>query len=147
MNSKCRVMLVGNSSTASWNKDPKERQAQAIARPLQLIFFCSLLYIFTPFFSSSSSVSLSSSDLAIPIHKDLGEHTCTSSTFSIAKLNCVCIFCEENSACLGRNFAYHLLINLIQLFLFFSRGWWMIYSFFDCSTKFCFLLIEFHCTF
>ena len=54
-----------------------------------LLFSC-LRYFFPHLFSSSSSVSLSYLNLAVPMRGSLGKHSCMSSPFPIAILNGTC---------------------------------------------------------
>ena len=51
-----------------------------------------VLSTYIPLFLPSSPVSLSYLNLAVPMRKGSGEHSCTSSTFSIAILNGTCPF-------------------------------------------------------
>ena len=60
-------------------------------------FFLPTLFILTItlFFLPLSSVSLSYITLSVPMHKCLGEHKCTSSSFLIAMLNVTAFLCSK----------------------------------------------------
>ena len=85
MDYRCRLGLLGNSSTAAGHSDPCStcRSELQLGR-LDFFFFVPalLLSILTPLFSHSS-VSLSYFILAVPMREFFVKHSCMNFTFSI----------------------------------------------------------------
>ena len=90
-----------------------------------------LFSILTPLFSPPSTVSSSYFILAVPMRKCLGKHSCMSSTFPIAILNCTFFFHSVKAMNNWKLSAIkQILLTNFRLF-----------------KSILFLLIEFHCTF
>ena len=82
---------LGNSSTASGFSDP--------GGPVLLFYLVPTLLhsIFTLFCLPSSTVSLSSLILGVPMHEYLGKHSCMSSTFPLANTECFLFFFPDSA--------------------------------------------------
>ena len=91
--------------------------------------FCARFASFylTPLFLQSSSVSLSYFILAVPMRECLGKHSCMSSSFPIATLNCTFFFREtrcskwSKSRLSKMNYSIIIILQYIKIIQYYDK--------------------------